>query len=452
MDIVIIGAGTVGTAVCREIAEEGHNITVIDTDEKVLSELSNTYDVYGVVGTATEISTLRKANIENADLLLAITPSDEINLLCCTAGRKLGAKHSVARIRNPLYTEMMQLLKSDMNLSLTINPEYGAAKEIYRSLRFPSAARVNVFYHGRIEVAEIPVDAESPMCGETLNDLRAKLNLRFLICSVLRNGEAFVPNGNFRLEAGDTVCVITPEENTTEFFKAIGTYKRPIRDILIAGGGRVTYYLETLLAKSKIRSMVIDKDEDVCRELTSDFPNCTAICADGSQQEVLLEQGLERTDAFLTLSPVDEENVLSSLYAKTVGTPKVITMVQKLNQSNFLKKAGLDIIVSPRMSAAAQILRFVRGMANVRGSEIEALYKLMDGKIEAIEFLVKDDVAGITGVPLKDLKLKENTLIASIVHRDRVIIPSGGDCIEKGDTVIVMNHGGQLKDIKELLL
>ncbi|MBP5231677.1 MAG: Trk system potassium transporter TrkA [Clostridia bacterium] len=452
MEIVIIGAGTVGSAVCRELAQEGHSITAVDSDEKVVTGLTNTYDVFGVVGSAAEISTLRKANAESADLLLAITSSDEINLLVCTAGRKLGARHSVARIRNPEYTEMMQLLRTDMNLSMTINPEMSAAKEIYRSLRFPSAAKVNLFCRGRLEVAELTLGEDSPVCGETLNDLRARLNLRFLICAVLRNGETFVPNGHFRMEAGDTICVAAPEDCTTDFFKAIGAYKQPVRDILIAGGGRVTYYLLTMLGKSKIHAKVIEKDEAVCRELASEFPNCTVICEDGSNQDLLLEEGLERTDAFLTLSPVDEENVLASLYAKTCGVPKVITMIQKLNQSEFLKKAGLETIVSPRQSTAAQILRFVRAMANARGSEIEALHRIMDGQIEAIEFRIKEEIEGITGIPLKDMKLKKDTLIACIMHRDKVLIPSGSDKIEKGDTVIVMTKVGQTKDIRDLLL
>lgn len=452
MDIVIIGAGTVGTAVCRELAEEGHNITAVDTDEKVLENLSNTYDVIGVLGSSAEISTLKKANTETADLLLAITSSDEINLLCCTAARKLGAKHSVARIRNPQYTEMMQLLKSDMNLSMTINPEMSAAKEIYRALRFPSAAKISLFCHGRLEVAEVTLGEDSMACGETLNDLRSKLNMRFLICAVMRNGESFVPNGTFRLEAGDTICVAAPEDCTTDFFKSIGAYQQPVRDILITGGGRVTYYLETLLAKSKIHSKVIEENKEVCLDLASEFPNCTVICADGSDQAVLMEEGLARTDAFLTLSEVDEENVLSSLYAKTCGVRKVITMIQKLSQSDFLKKAGLDAIVSPRQSTAAQILRFVRAMANARGSEIEALHRLMDGQIEAIEFLIKEDIEGLTGIQLKDIRLKPDTLIACIMHKDKIVIPSGSDSIEKGDTVIVMSKRNQIKDIKEIIV
>ena len=452
MDIVIIGAGTVGTAVCRELAEEGHNITVIDSDEKVLDNLVNTYDVFGVVGSCGEVSTLKKANTETADLLLAITNSDEINLLCCTAGRKLGAKHSVARIRNPEYTEMMSLLRNDMNLSMTINPEMSAAKEIYRSLRFPSAAKVNLFCRGRLEMAELTLAEDSPACGETLNDLRARLNIRFLICAVMRNGETFVPNGTFRLEAGDTVCVAAPEDCTTDFFKAIGAYRQPVRDILIVGGGRVTYYLLTMLQKSKIHAKVIEKDRDVCQDLASEFPNSTVICSDGSDQAVLMEEGLGRTDAFLTLSAVDEENVLSSLYARTCGVRKVITMIQKLSQSDFLKKAGLDTIVSPRQSTASQILRFVRATANARGSEIEALYKMLDGQIEAIEFRIKDEIGGFTGVPLKDIRLKPDTLIACIMHHDKILIPSGGDCVEKGDAVIVMSKQGQIKDVREALL
>lgn len=450
MKIVVVGAGSVGAAVCLQLASEGHDITLIDSSRETIAEITNRCEVVGIEGNGANIGLLRKAGVEKADLLIAITSEDEINILCCAAAKKLGTKNTVARVRNPEYSELISLMQGDMNLSLTINPELAVAKEIYKMLRFPSATKIDSFCRGRVEMAEFTVRADLPICGISLNDLRAKLNIRFLICAVLRDGVAHIPTGNFSIQAGDVICFTLPDEELTRFFKAIGAYKHPVRDVLVVGGGRTTYYLEELLKRGKIHSTVIEKNKELCLDLSEQF-DCTVVCNDGTKQDVLLEEGLEKTDAFLALSDEDEENAIVSMYAKSCNANKIITMIKEIPYVELFKSVGLDSIVSPKFSTAAQILRFVRSMAQTGDSEIESLYKLMDEKVEALEFLIKEEIEGLTDTKLKELRLKSGILIACIVHRDKVVIPSGDDVIRRGDTVIIVTTTGQIKEIKEIL-
>ena len=443
MNIVIVGGGTVGGAICAQLAGENHDITVVDSDFSVLNELSSRCDVFGVAGNGADISVLRKAGAEKADLLIAVTSGDEINILCCAAAKKLGTTHTIARVRNPEYTDLMQLMKGEMNLSLTINPERAVANEVYKMLRSPYATKIDYFCRGRVELAEFTVSADSPMCNITLNELRNKLNMRFLVCAVLRDGVAHIPTGYFSLEEGDVVSVTAPDRDITRFFKAVGIYKHPVKDVVIVGGGRTTYYLEDLLRDSKINSTVIEADESLCDELATEF-DCTS-------QDVLLEQGIGNADAFIALSDVDEENAIVSMYAKTQNTKKVITMISTMSYIDLFKGVGLDSIVSPKTSTASIILRYVRSMANVRGSEIESLHKIMDEQIEVLEFTVKEEIEDMTGIPIKELKLREGVLIACIVHDNKITIPSGADIISDGDTVIIVTSVGKIKGLKEIL-
>ena len=450
MKIVIIGGGTVGFAICAQLAGEGHDITVVDQSFAVLTEISNEYDVFGVVGNGAEVPVLRKAGAEKADLLIAVTPGDELNILACAAARKLGTKNTIARVRNPEYSELMQLMKNEMNLSLTINPEFAAAKEIYRMLRFPAAAKIDTLCRGRMDVAEFTLSPDSPLCGSTLNELRSRLNIRFLVCSVLRGKEVHIPSGFFTLEAGDVICVTAPDEEITRFFKAVGAYKNPVKNVLIVGGGRTTYYLEQLMQRSKISSTVIEPNEALCRELAEQY-SCTVICDNGTKQELLLEEGLEKTDAFLALGSSDEENAIVSMYARTKTQRKIITRINAMDYAELFKSMGLESIVSPQSSTASSILRFVRSMANAQGSEIESLHRFMEDKVEALEFAVKQSIDGLTDIPLKELTLRKGVLIAGIVRKDKVLIPGGNDSICAGDTVMIIAIEGQMKDIKDIL-
>ena len=450
MKIIIVGAGTVGTVICTRLARENFNITLIDNNAAVLAEMSNNVDVSDVEGNGASVSTLRKAGADKADLLIAVTNQDELNILCCASAKKLGTKHTIARVRNPEYNELMQMIKSDLNLSLTINPEQEVAKEISRMLRFPFATKIDTCYHGRLELAEFVIAEGSPMCGLTMAQLHAKLNLRYVICGVVRDGQAYIPRGDFVLSAGDNVCLTAHNEEMINFFKAIGAYKHPVKDVLIVGGGRMTYYLMNHLQKSKIRATVIEPDKQRCRELAEKF-NCNIIREDGTNQSILKEEGIANADAFLALSSVDEGNAIVSLYAKSQGTKKIITLISAMQYVDLFKGMGLDGIVSPKYSTSNEILRYVRSLAVTKDIEIESLHKLMDDNFEALECLIKEPVEGITSIPLKQLKLRRDVLIASIIHKDKIIIPSGNDTMESGDTVILFTSGVEINDIKDIL-
>lgn len=451
MKVIVVGAGSVGTAVCAQLAKEGHDVTVIDSDARALLEISNMCDVFGFEGNGADISILRRAGADKSQLLLAVTPRDELNILCCAAAKKLGTKNTVARVRNPEYSELMQLMRDDMNLSFTINPELAAAKEIYRMLRFPSAAKIETFGRGRVELAEFTVSESSLLCGVSLFDLRSKLKMKFLVCCVLRGEEVIIPSGDFCIEAGDVISVTLPDAETAGFFKAIGAYKQPVKNVIITGGGRVTYYLEAMLKAGKINSVVIEKDKERCRDITEQY-SCTVICGDGSSRELLQEEGIDRVDAFLALSDSDEENAIISMYAKTKEVPKIVTLIGESSYVELFKGVGLESIVSPKSSAAGYILRYVRAMANVVDSEIESLHRIMNGRAEALEFIVKEDIDGLTDIPLKQLRPRRGVIVACIVHNGSVIIPSGDDIIRRGDAVIIITSDSKMNSIRDILI
>ncbi len=451
MRIIIVGAGTVGTVICTQLATAGHNITLIDQNVAVLSELSNKFDIIGIVGNGASVSTLRKAGADKTELLIAVTNQDELNILCCASAKKLGTKHTVARVRNPEYTELMQMLRKDLNLSLTINPELAVAKEISRMLRFPFATKIDTCYHGRVELAEFVISEGSPLCDTPLAQLHTKIGLHFLFCGVVRKDEAYIPKGDFVLQPGDKVCLTAHDDVMMQFFKAIGAYKNPVKDVLIVGGGRITYYLLTFLQKSKISATVIEQDKYRCREIAEKF-DCTVICEDGTKQSVLLEEGVAKTDAFIALSSEDEENAIVSLYAKTQHTKKIITLISAMQYVELFKNVGLESIVSPKYSTTNEILKYVRSLELTKDIQLESLHQLMDDRFEALEIVITEPVEGVTGVPLKQLKLKSDILIATIVHKDKIVIPSGNDKIESGDTVILITKGNhQIDDVKDIL-
>ena len=445
MEIVIVGGGTVGAEICTQLAGDRHSITVIDRSETALAEIANISDVVGIVGNGISVSVLQKAGVGRADLLIAVTSDDEINILCCAAAKQLGVKHTVARVRNPEYTELMQLMASEIHLSLTINPELSVAKEIYRMLRSPAAAKIDTFCHGRVELAEFVVPEGSPLVGLTLTELRTRIPVSFLVCGVLRDGETHIPTGDFSLSAGDMICVTASEQGIAAFFKAVGMHRHPVRSVLVAGGGRITYYLAGLLDEGRIAATILDDDKERCTHL-AEKTKCTVICDACTKQETLAREGLERVDAFLALSDIDEENAIVSLYAKTLSVPKIVTLIRRLSYIDFFKSAGLESIVSPKSATVAQILRYVRALVPAQDSEIETLYKLMDGSVEALEFLVKEEVAGLTGIPLRELDTAKGVLVACIVREGAVIIPSGADVILPGDTVVVVTLSGNRMD------
>lgn len=452
MKIIIVGGGSVGAAICSQLVSDGHDITVIDLDEKVITSLSNSNDITGYAGSGTDVAVLKKAGADTADLLIAVSSSDELNLLSCTAAKKLGTQDTIARVRNPVYVELVRLMKKEMGLSMVINPELSVAAECRRMLRFPGAAKIETFCRGRVELVEAVVAPDSPLVGKSLYALRSSLKMKFLVVSVLRGEQVFIPAGDFVIEAGDIIGVTAGEEEITSFFKDTGAYKRPVKNLLIVGGGRVSYYLVQMLKNSRIHATVIEPDKTLCHELAAAFPYCTVVQDDGTKQEVLPEQGLEKADALLALSDSDEKNAIISMYAASLGVYKVVTMIRELSYVNFYKGMGLTSVISPKFVTATDILRYVRAKNSARGAEIESLHRIMNGKVEAMEFIVREEIPGVTGVPLKKLRPRQGVLIACILHGDTVVIPSGDDAIACGDSVIIItadDHFKTLKDIKK---
>lgn len=453
MQIIIIGAGTVGAAICKQLSAEGHSITVIDNDPDALHDISNICDVFGVDGNGADVAVLRAAGAEKAELLIALSASDEINILACAAAKKLGTLHTIARVRTPEYAELMHFMREEMKLSFTVNPDLAVAKSIHRMLRFPSIAKIDNFSHGRVELVEFVVAKDSVLCGKHLSYLKTKYPYDFLVCAVLRDDIVYIPSGDFSLESGDQIDVMAAEEDLPLLLKDIGLYSDPVKNVLIVGGGRTTYYLQKMLYQSKIHMTIIEKDKQRCHELAELCP-CVVICDNGTKQELLLEEGLEQIDAFLAISDSDEENVLVSMYAQTVSSGKIITRVKSMSYAEIFKDIGLDGIVSPQTSTVNNIVRYVRAVANAytdETSEIQALHRFMDERIEMLEFCIKKEIEGITKIPLKNLRQRPGILIACIVRNNHILIPYGDDEIRSGDTVIIVTAQGQIKGIKDIL-
>ena len=453
MQIIVIGGGTVGAAICKQLSSEGHDLTLIDTDQNTLNEISNSTDVFCLTGNGADVTVLDNAHADKAELLIALTASDEVNILACAAAKKFGTKHTIARVRTPEYADLMHFMKEEMNISFTVNPDLDVAKSIHRMLRFPSVAKIDTFCRGRVELAEFTVTKKSPLCGKKLLDLRNIFHYGFLVCAVLRDDVVYIPSGDFCLEAGDDICITASEEDLSHLLKEIGLYSEPVKNVLIVGGGRTTHYLQKMLHQSKISMTIIEKNKARCHELAENCP-CTVICDNGTKQELLLESGLEQIDAFLAASDSDEENVIISMYAKTASRGKIITRINSMSYAELFKEIGLDGIVSPQTSTVNNIVRYARSVANAhkdKASEIESLHRFMDDCMETLEFKINQPIEGITGVPLKLLRKRPGILIACIVRNNRVIIPNGNDEIRSGDTVIVVTAQEQMKNIKDIL-
>ena len=450
MKIIIVGSGAVGSSICHQLAKENHAITVIDTNVEALTRITNSLDITGIHGNGATVSVLKEAGADSADLLIAVTNEDELNILCCFAARKLGTTNTIARVRNPEYAGLMVLMQEDLNLSLTINPEYAVAKEVDRILKFPGATRLSSLCDGAVELAELTIRPGSDLIGKSLLRLRIELGVKFIVCAVMRDNKVYIPTGDFVLNEGDKVAVTANEVELTKFFKASGNYIRPIRELIVHGGGRVTYYLCELLKKRKTNLVAIEKNRELCQSLAESFPEITVINGDGTNQDLLIEEGIKDADAFLALSSVDEENASVSMFAKTQKVPKIVTMISSLPYIDFFRAVGIESIISPKSSTVDYILRFIRSLAASEVSEIEALYRIMDGKIEALEFKVIEKIDGITDIPLRNLKKRSNCIICCIAREGNIIFPSGDDMIQRNDTVIVINKGKQMTSIKDI--
>ena len=450
MKIIIAGAGKVGHSVAALLAQEGHDITIIDHDPDTIQSVSNELDVICVEGSATNPETLREAGARQADLLMAATEQDETNMVCGISARKLGTPHVIARVRDPQYLHQVEFLREALGLSVIVNPEYECAKEISRTLRFPGAVRVDAFSKGSAEIVEHKIPVGGKLEGVALKELVKRFGAKVLVSLVERGGEAMIPNGDFVLRAGDKMSVTGQSAELRRFFTAIGKYKRPVRRVMVVGGGRVAVYLTRMLLESGIQVTVVERNRDRCDQLCDLIPEAHIVYGDATNSDVLQEDGLFSADAFVTLTGDDEDNIITSLYAKTRGVNTVIVKVNRDYLDEILENAGLESIVSPKQIVAQQLARYVRAMGNSMGGSMETLYRLADGKVEAMEFKVSEDSACLN-IPLKDLKLKPNILISAIIRGSKSIVPDGNTRILPGDHAVIVTAAGRIENMDAIL-
>ena len=452
MKIVIVGDGKVGFALTAQLAQEGHDIVVIDNNKKVLQESAEQLDVMVVHGNGAGVKAQKQAGVEDADLLIAATSADEINLLCCIVARKLGSAHTIARVRNPEYVEQIYFLKDELGLSMTINPERAAAREISRLLQFPSFLKRDSFAKGRAEIVEMVIKEGSVLEDKLLSELYQIAKVQVLVCAVKRGCRAYIPDGSFRLMRGDRIFVTAPTHNLARLIKHLGLQTQKIREVILVGGSSIAYYLAMDLFLNGIRVKIIESQAERCLELAELLPKAMIIHGDGANQSVLLAEGIEKTDAVVTLTNLDEENFLVSMYANYLKVPKVITKINRTEFNDIFQDKGIDCVVSPKLLTANDIVRYVRAMQNKTGDSMITLHRIADDMAEAMEFPVTEETRHL-GETLIKIRLRPNILIACINRRGKIIIPKGDDTIELNDTVIVVTTAEQrineLNDIFE---
>lgn len=450
MKIIIVGCGRIGTTLVEELSGENHDISIIDEKAEIVQNMANTYDVLGVIGNGASNVILQEAGIEQADIVIAVTNSDELNLLCCLIAKKTGTCETVARVRNPVYYQEIGFIKEEMGISMVLNPELGAAYEIARMLRFPAAMEVNTFSKGRVEMLKYRIPSGSRLDGMSLIDVSDKLNCEVLVCAVERKKELVIPNGTFKLKEKDIISLVALPSHAIDFFRKIGEKESMIHDAMIVGGSKIGFYLAQLLITSGINVKLIDQNLKRCEELSALLPKAMIINGNGMDQNVLLEEGLLETDAFIALTNHDEENIFLSLYVQSQTDAKLITKVQKLNYDAMIERLDLGSMIYPEYLTAQYLVQYVRAKQNSMGSNIENLYKLMDGRAEALEFHIQKG-SPVIGKPLQELPIIDNLLICSIYRNGKGMIPNGQDSIQEDDMVVVVTTKKGLHDVKDIL-
>ena len=450
MDIIIAGDGKVGSTLARQLSAEGHDVTLIDSDLHVLNTSVERYDLMGVHGNCASKSVLLRAGVMEAELLIAATSADEINLLCCTTAHGLNPKlHTIARIRNPEYTDQIHEMRNVFALSLTVNPEKQAAQEIERLLKYPGFLRRDIFAKARAEIVELRIDNKSKLRDVSLMEMNAIVKCKVLVCAVLRDGKAVAPKGNFILREGDRIFVTAPTNNLATLLKNLGIVTRRVRNVILCGGGRVSYYLASLLEKDGMNVQIIESNRERCAELATLLPDTTIIHGDGTDQDLLNSQGLSQCDALVTLTGVDELNMIVSLYGMKQNVPLVITKLSRMDNRSIVDSLSLGSVVCPKELCCNTIVRYVRAMQKQTGAAL-SLRTIADGQAEAIEFLV-DKHTHNCGVPLKQLKLKSDVLVAMINRGAYTEIPNGDSYFRAGDSVVVVTSGqGTLQDLNDI--
>ena len=450
MNIIIAGGGKVGITLANQLSAEKHDITLIDSNAQVLNASMERFDMMTVHGNCASMAVLLQAGIKDADLLIAATNADEVNLLCCTTAHGINPNlHTIARIRNPEYTQQIYEMRDIFALSMTINPENQAAVEIERLLKYPGFLRRDSFAKGRVEIVELKIDRDSKLCGVSLQEMPGIVKCKVLVCAVLRSGTATVPRGNFILQEGDRIFVTAPTENLTVMLKSLGIITRRARRVILCGGGRVSYYLAALLEKSNVSVQLIDSNYHRCKELAALLPQTGVVHGDATDHTLLENEGLSSCDALVTLTGTDELNMIISLFGSSRNVPQVITKLSHAENRNIIDNLPLGSIVCPKELCCNHIIRYVRAMQNQTGAAV-SVHAIADGQAEAVEFLVEESTRN-QGIPLKSLKLKPNVLIASITHGAHTEIPNGNSMFHAGDSLVLVTSGrGILQQLDDI--
>lgn len=450
LKIIIVGCGKVGANLVDQLSKEGHDITVIDKKAEKIQDITNIYDVMGLVGNGASYSTQMEAGIEETDLIIAVTDSDELNLLCCTVAKRVGKCAAIARVRTPDYSEETGYLREQLGLALIINPELEAAREVACILYLPTALEVNSFAHGQAELVKFKVPEGNLLNGLSLAYLGKNITNDILICAVERNGEVYMPNGDFVLQSGDVVSFVSERHIARDFLKQIGLATRQVKDTMIIGASKAAYYLAKELLNMGISVKIIEKEKENCESLSVKLPKAIIINGDGTDPDILKEEGIETVQSFIPLTGIDEENIMLTLYAKQVSKAKVVTKINRVNYKQVINNLDLGSLVYPKYITSEAIIAYVRAKKNSMGSNIETLYHMFDSRVEAIEFIVEEN-SKVSGVPIKDLKLKKDVLISFINHNGHIIIPTGNDEIEDGDTVMIVTKNTGFTGIDDIV-
>ena len=450
MQIIIVGCGKVGRKLAAQLSKENNNVTVVDMDPERVRNVSTMYDVMGVVGNGTSYTVLEEADIEHTDIMIAVTESDEVNLLCCVIGKRRGRCHTIARLRNPVYSQERYFLRSELQISMTINQDLEAAREIARLLRFPNAIEIESFAKDRIDLLRFKMPEGSSWFGRPLKDIARDIKENILVSMVDRGGEIIIPDGNTVIEEGDILTITAIPWDAEKFFKSIGVKTNRCNSVMIVGGGSMAYYLTQILKKDGLSVKIIERDRKRCEFLGECFPDVTVECGDGSDQKLLQEEYLENMDALVACTGIDEVNAILSKYAQSKVKKKVITKLNHIEFNEVIKSLELDSVVEPKALTTQRILQYVRAMGESMNSEVETLYRLMDDRVEALEFMIHPG-SSIIGEKLVDMKIRKNTLIAGIMRAGNLIIPGGQDEFKEGDSVIVVTTNLGFDEITDIL-
>lgn len=450
MKIIIVGSGKMGAYLSNILAKENHDVTVVDKNEQVLNKLSNTQDISTLCGNGLVADTLLEAGVNETDILISSMKSDEDNIVCCLLAKNLGVESTIMRIRNPEYYQSMQYIQNDLGLSMTINPELLTAREMANTLRFSSSVKANYFSKGKIEMIEFKIKNDSKLIGLSIRDLISKIKKEIIVFAVERNGNVYIPNGDFEFQLGDKLIITSKPQNIANFFKQVGTATQKTKSIMIVGGSKVSYYLAKFLCEMGMGVKLIEIDKEKCNILSEQLPKSLIINGDGSDKHLLLEEGIEEVDAFVSATGIDEENVIFSLFANSLNIPKVITKINHLTFGEIIESVGIESIMTPHVVASNQVLRYIRARENSKGGSMESLIRLMDSKLEIMEFIIDSDFKAVNK-KIKDIKFKDNVIVVCINRKRNIIFPTGEDMINVGDNIIIATTKFSIKGLNDIL-